>query len=105
MCVHESEASGTIAEVVKVDEFKYLGSTTQSNGQYTKEVKERAEAGGNRWRRVSGMICDKRIAAEFEIKMKPGWTGLEMKRSAGQRRWSSLEIKSGRCGGRGVVVR
>lgn len=37
MCVNKSETGGKVkmqgAEVVKVDEFKYLGSTIQSNGQ------------------------------------------------------------------------
>ena len=36
MCVNEKGDSGTVrlqgTEVVKVDEFKYLGSTVQSNG-------------------------------------------------------------------------
>lgn len=35
MCVDVSEAGGKVqgAEVVKVNEFKYLGSTTESNRQ------------------------------------------------------------------------
>ncbi|KAK3570559.1 hypothetical protein QTP86_022509 [Hemibagrus guttatus] len=42
MCVNEREGSGTVRlqgeEVKKVQEFKYLGSTVQSNGQCGKEV-------------------------------------------------------------------
>ncbi|KAK3564458.1 hypothetical protein QTP86_022630, partial [Hemibagrus guttatus] len=42
MCVNEREGSGTVRlqgeEVKKVQEFKYLGSTVQSNGEYEKEV-------------------------------------------------------------------
>ncbi|KAK3568949.1 hypothetical protein QTP86_020633 [Hemibagrus guttatus] len=45
MCVNEREGSGTVRlqgeEVKKVQEFKYLGSTVQSNGQCGKEVKKR----------------------------------------------------------------
>ncbi|KAK3531499.1 hypothetical protein QTP70_023281 [Hemibagrus guttatus] len=44
MCVNEREGSGTVRlqgeEVKKVQEFKYLGSTVQSNGEYEKEVKK-----------------------------------------------------------------
>ncbi|KAK3564328.1 hypothetical protein QTP86_013250 [Hemibagrus guttatus] len=42
MCVNEREGSGTVRlqgeEVKKVQEFKYLGSTVQSNGEYEKEI-------------------------------------------------------------------
>ncbi|KAK3573997.1 hypothetical protein QTP86_034367, partial [Hemibagrus guttatus] len=42
MCVNEREGSGTVRlqgeEVKKVQEFKYLGSTVQSNGECGKEV-------------------------------------------------------------------
>ncbi|KAK3564500.1 hypothetical protein QTP86_022842, partial [Hemibagrus guttatus] len=41
MCVNEREGSGTVRlqgeEVKKVQEFKYLGSTVQSNGEWGKE--------------------------------------------------------------------
>ncbi|KAK3531759.1 hypothetical protein QTP70_028291 [Hemibagrus guttatus] len=47
MCVNEREGSGTVRlqgeEVKKVQEFKYLGSTVQSNGECAKEVKKRKE--------------------------------------------------------------
>ncbi|KAK3551898.1 hypothetical protein QTP70_031558 [Hemibagrus guttatus] len=43
MCVNEREGSGTVRlqgeEVKKVQEFKYLGSTVQSNGECGKELK------------------------------------------------------------------
>ncbi|KAK3569482.1 hypothetical protein QTP86_031418 [Hemibagrus guttatus] len=48
MCVNEREGSGTVRlqgeEVKKVQEFKYLGSTVQSNGECAKEVKKITEA-------------------------------------------------------------
>ncbi|KAK3544853.1 hypothetical protein QTP86_027527, partial [Hemibagrus guttatus] len=48
MCVNEREGRGTVRlqgeEVKKVQEFKYLGSTVQSNGEYGKEVKKRVQA-------------------------------------------------------------
>ncbi|KAK3513312.1 hypothetical protein QTP70_009998 [Hemibagrus guttatus] len=49
MCMNEREGSGTVRlqgeEVKKVQEFKYLGSTVQSNGECGKEVKKRVQAG------------------------------------------------------------
>ncbi|KAK3506315.1 hypothetical protein QTP70_016082, partial [Hemibagrus guttatus] len=48
MCVNERGGSGTVRlqgeEVKKVQEFKYLGSTVQSNGECGKEVKKRVQA-------------------------------------------------------------
>ncbi|MCJ8739625.1 hypothetical protein PDJAM_G00049190 [Pangasius djambal] len=48
MCVNEREGSGTVRlqgeEVKKVQEFKYLGSAVQSNGECGKEVKKRVQA-------------------------------------------------------------
>ncbi|KAK3547122.1 hypothetical protein QTP86_013017 [Hemibagrus guttatus] len=47
-CVNEREGSGTVRlqgeEVKKVQEFKYLVSTVQSNGECGKEVKKRVQA-------------------------------------------------------------
>ncbi|KAK3523731.1 hypothetical protein QTP70_009249 [Hemibagrus guttatus] len=49
MCVNEREGSGTVRlqseEVKKVQEFKYLRSTVQSNGGCGKEVKKRGQVG------------------------------------------------------------
>ena len=71
MCVNERQdnGSGTVEmqgeEVAKVEDFKYLGSTVQSNG----EVKKRVQAGWNGWRRMSGVICDRRVPARVKGKM------------------------------------
>ncbi|KAK3545742.1 hypothetical protein QTP70_011326 [Hemibagrus guttatus] len=73
MCVNEREGSGTVRlqgeEVKKVQEFKYLGSTVQSNGEYGKEVKKRVQAGWNGWRKVSGVLCDRKISARIKGKV------------------------------------
>ncbi|KAK3510351.1 hypothetical protein QTP70_004935 [Hemibagrus guttatus] len=73
MCVNEREGSGTVRlqgeEVKKVQEFKYLGSTVQSNGEYEKEVKKRVQAGWNGWRKVSGVLCDQKISARIKGKV------------------------------------
>ncbi|KAK3517241.1 hypothetical protein QTP70_001428, partial [Hemibagrus guttatus] len=73
MCVNEREGSGTVRlqgeEVKKVQEFKYLGSTVQSNGECGKEVKKQVQAGWNRWRKVSGVLCDRKISARIKGKV------------------------------------
>ena len=49
--------------MAKVDDFKYLGSTVQSNGECGREVQKRVQAGWNGWRRMSGVICDMIVPA------------------------------------------
>ena len=67
MCVNERGDGETVllqgVEVPKVEEFKYLGSTVQCNRSCDSEVKRRVQAGWNNWRRVSGVICDRRLSA------------------------------------------
>ena len=59
VCVNERQVNGTVKmqgeEVAKVEDFKYLGSTVQSNGECGREVKKRVQAGWNGWRRMSGV--------------------------------------------------
>ncbi|KAK3542749.1 hypothetical protein QTP70_001883 [Hemibagrus guttatus] len=73
MCVNEREGSGTVRlqgeEVKKIQEFKYLGSTVQSNGECGKEVKKRVQAGWNGWRKVSGVLCHRKISARIKGKV------------------------------------
>ncbi|KAK3537337.1 hypothetical protein QTP70_008218 [Hemibagrus guttatus] len=73
MCVNGREGSGTVRlqgeEVKKVQEFKYLGSTVQSNGECGKEVKKRVQAGWNGWRKVLGVLCDRKISARIKGKV------------------------------------
>ncbi|KAK3553431.1 hypothetical protein QTP70_003591 [Hemibagrus guttatus] len=96
MCVNEREGSGTVRlqgeEVKKVQEFKYLGSAVQSNGECGKEVKKRVQAGWNGWRKVSGVLCDQKISARIKGKVYKtvvrlescDWTGLGTSTSEGQ---------------------
>ena len=75
MCVNERQdnSSGTVKmqgeEVAKVEDFKYLGSTVQSNGECGREVKKRVQTGWNGWRRMSGVICDRRVPARVKGKV------------------------------------
>ncbi|KAK3520961.1 hypothetical protein QTP86_034717 [Hemibagrus guttatus] len=101
MCANEREGSGTVRlqgeEVKKVQEFKYLGSTVQSNGECEKEVKKRVQAGWKGWRKVSGVLCDRKISARIKGKvyrtvMRPAMLyGLETV-SLRKRQESELEV-------------
>ena len=73
VCVNERQDDGTVKmqgeEVAKVEDFKYLGSTVQSNGECGREVKKRVQAGWNWWRQMSGVICDRRVPARVKGKV------------------------------------
>ena len=68
MCVNKRQVNGTVKmqgeEVTKVEDFKYMGPTVQSNGECG-----RVEAGWNGWRRMSRVICDRRVPARVEGKV------------------------------------
>ena len=57
------------AEVPEVKEFKYLGSTVQQDGGGNIEVRKRIQAGWNSWRKVTGVMCDKRMPAKLKGKV------------------------------------
>ena len=73
MCMNERKGNGMVrmqgVGLVKVDEFKYLGSTVESNGECRREVKKRVQAGWSGWRRVSGVICDRQVPARMKGKI------------------------------------
>lgn len=46
-----------------------MGSTVQSNGECGREVKKRVQAGWSGWRRVTGVICDRRVSARMKGKV------------------------------------
>ena len=66
-----------------MEEFKYLGSTVQSNGECGREVNMRVQAGWNGWRRMSGVICDRSVQARvkgkvYKVSVRPAMVyGLE----------------------------
>ena len=69
----QDSSSGTVnmqgEEVAKVEDFKYLDSTVQNNGECGREVKKRLQAGWNGWRRMSGVIRDRRVPARVKGKV------------------------------------
>ena len=56
-------------KVQRVKEFKYLGSTVQENGSCEREIKKSVQAEWNGWRKVSGVICDRRLPARVKGKV------------------------------------
>ena len=56
-------------KVPRVKEFKYLGSMMQESGSCDREIKKRVQAGWNGWRKVSGVICDRRLPARVKRKV------------------------------------
>ena len=73
LCINGGNDDETVkmedAKVPRVKEFKYLGSTMQESGGCEREVKKRVQAGWNGWRKVSGVICDRRLPTRVKGKM------------------------------------
>ena len=75
MCVNKRQDNGSSTvemhgeEVAKVEDFKYLGSTVQSNGECGGEMKKSVHAVWNGWRRMSGVICDRRVPSRVKGKV------------------------------------
>ena len=55
------------AQLPQVTEFKYLGSTMQSDGDMSTEINKRTQCGWNNWRNMSG---DKRVYIPPHVKGK-----------------------------------
>ena len=44
--------------------FKYLGSVVSGDGSCKEEVKRRMQAGWMGWRKVSEVLCDRKLSAQ-----------------------------------------
>ncbi|XP_063586992.1 uncharacterized protein LOC134764337 [Penaeus indicus] len=53
----------------EVKEFKYLRSTLQADGGVDAEISRRIQSGWNNWKKMSGVLCDKRIPTRVKGKM------------------------------------
>ena len=77
LCINGGNDDETVkmedTKVPRVKEFKYLGSTVQESGSCKRKVKKRVQAGWNGWRRVSEVICDKRLPARVKGKSTVQW--------------------------------
>ena len=50
-------------------EFKYLGSMLTTDGRVEAEINRRIQAGWNNWRKMSGVLCDKKIPPKVKGKI------------------------------------
>ena len=57
------------AQLPQVTELKYLGSTLQSDGDMSTEINKRTHCGWNNWRKMSGVLCDKRVPPHVKGKI------------------------------------
>ena len=60
-------------KVPRVKEFKYLGSTVHESDTCEREVKKKVQPGWNEWRKVSGVICDRKLPARVKGKVTVQW--------------------------------
>ena len=57
------------AQLPQVTEFKYLGRTLQSDGEMSTEINKRTQCGWNNWKKMSGVLCDKRVPPHVKGKI------------------------------------
>ena len=73
LCINGGNDDKTVkmedTKVPRVKEFNYLGSTVQESGSCYREVKKRVQTGWNKWRKVSEVICDRRLPARVKGKV------------------------------------
>ena len=73
LCINGGNDDETVkmedTKVPRVKEFKYLGSTVEKSGSCEREVKKRVQAGWNGRRKVTGVICDRRLPARVKGKV------------------------------------
>ena len=53
----------------RVNTFKYLGVTLAENGDLDEEITHRIQSGWKNWKRVSGILCDRRISLRIKGKV------------------------------------
>ena len=55
--------------VKRVKTFTYLGSTLAEDGELDAEVANRVQSGWKNWKRVSGVLCDRRMNVKIKGKV------------------------------------
>ncbi len=55
--------------IKKVPAFKYLGSHVAEDGELDVEINHRIQSGWNAWRKLSGVLCDRKISARLKGKV------------------------------------
>ena len=75
LCANEQEGiCQTVAmggaEVLKVEEFRCLGSTVQADGRCTRGIKKQVQSGWNTGKKMCGLLCDRRLPAKVKGKIQ-----------------------------------
>ena len=74
LCINGGNDKETVKmediKVPRVKEFKYLGSTVQESGSCEREIRKKVQEGWNGWRKVLGVICDRRLPARVKGKVR-----------------------------------
>ena len=55
--------------VKRVKNLKYLGSTVSSDGRFEGKVRRRIQAGWISWKKVSGVVCGRKLSAKVKGKL------------------------------------
>ena len=73
LCMGEPGTAGEVwmegERLKEAKEFKYLGSTVQQSEGSDKEVVKRIQAGWAAWRRITGVMCDRRVPGKVKGRM------------------------------------
>ena len=56
-------------EIKKVSAFKYLGSHVSQDGELDVEVRHRIQSGWNSWRKLTGILCARRVSVSLKGKI------------------------------------
>ena len=56
-------------DLERVNTFKYLGATLAENGDLDAEMTHRIQSGWKNWKRVSGILCNRRISLRVKGKV------------------------------------
>ena len=65
----EIHLQGESPPVKRVKTFTYLGSTLAEDGELDAEVTHRVQSGWKNWKRVSGVLCDRRMKVKIKGKV------------------------------------
>ena len=55
--------------IKKVQAFKYLGTHVSEDGELDVEISHRIQCGWNAWRKLSGVLCDRKMNVRLKRKV------------------------------------
>ena len=63
------EVSLQVEVLKRVEKFKYLGSTVTEDGDLEAEITHKIQVGWKNWKKVSGVLCDRRVGIKLKGKV------------------------------------